>query len=99
MVIIQKAVEGVSGTMLARFLNRGRRELKLGGEVTLLLASSAELRRLNREFRGKDYPTDVLSFPAKPSLADRKNGQRAPPLSMRAILPYPSTSRAKTAER
>ena len=23
-----------------------------------------ELRRLNREFRGKDYATDVLSFPA-----------------------------------
>lgn len=65
MVIIQKAAEGVSGTMLARFLNRGRRELKLGGEVTLLLTSSAQLRRLNREFRGKDYPTDVLSFPAQ----------------------------------
>jgi probable rRNA maturation factor len=48
--------------MLARFLNRGRRTLKLDGEVTLLLASSAQLRRLNREFRGKDYATDVLSF-------------------------------------
>ena len=62
MVIVHKAVEGVSGTMLARFLNRGRRTLKLDGEVSLLLASSAQLRRLNREFRGKDYPTDVLSF-------------------------------------
>jgi probable rRNA maturation factor len=64
-VIIHKAAEGVSGTMLARFLNRGRRELKLGGEVTLLLTSSAQLKRLNSEFRGKDYATDVLSFPAE----------------------------------
>jgi probable rRNA maturation factor len=62
LVIIHKAVEGVSGTMLARFLNRGRRTLKLKGEVTLLLASSAQLRRLNREFRGQDCATDVLSF-------------------------------------
>jgi probable rRNA maturation factor len=62
LVIVHKSVEGVSGTMLARFLNRGRRTLKLDGEVTLLLASSAELRRLNREFRHQDYPTDVLSF-------------------------------------
>jgi probable rRNA maturation factor len=65
LVIIDKAVEGVSGTMLARFLNRGRRSLKLDGEVTLLLASSAQLKRLNREFRGKDYATDVLSFPSE----------------------------------
>ena len=62
MVIIHKAAEGVSSAMLARFLNRGRRELKLDGEVTLLVASSAQLRRLNREFRGQDYATDVLSF-------------------------------------
>jgi len=65
LVIVDKAVEGVSNTMLARFLNRGRRTLKLDGEVTLLLASSAQLRRLNREFRRKDYPTDVLSFPSE----------------------------------
>jgi len=65
LVIIQKAAEGVSGTMLARFLARARRELKLDGGVTLLVASSAQLRRLNRDFRGRDYPTDVLSFPAE----------------------------------
>jgi probable rRNA maturation factor len=32
--------------------------------LSLLLASEAELRRLNRRFLGKDRPTDVLSFPA-----------------------------------
>lgn len=50
--------------MLARFLGRARRAVGLASEVTLLLASSAELRRLNRQFRGKDYATDVLSFPS-----------------------------------
>lgn len=29
-----------------------------------LITGDAELRRLNREFRGKDYATDVLSFPS-----------------------------------
>lgn len=29
------------------------------------LASDREMRRLNRSYRGKDYPTDVLSFPGE----------------------------------
>jgi probable rRNA maturation factor len=33
------------------------------GSMTCLIADDGELRRLNREFRGKDYATDVLSFP------------------------------------
>jgi probable rRNA maturation factor len=32
--------------------------------VTVLLSDDAEVRRLNREFRNKDKPTNVLSFPA-----------------------------------
>jgi probable rRNA maturation factor len=28
------------------------------------ITGDAELRRLNRDFLGKDYPTDVLSFPS-----------------------------------
>lgn len=32
------------------------------GEVTVVLSGDREIRRLNREFRGKDRPTDVLSF-------------------------------------
>lgn len=34
-----------------------------GRRFACLLTDDRELRRLNREFLGKDYPTDVLSFP------------------------------------
>jgi probable rRNA maturation factor len=34
------------------------------GEVTIALVSDARMRRLNRAYRRRDYPTDVLSFPA-----------------------------------
>jgi len=33
-----------------------------GGEVNLVLSGEEEVRRLNREFRGADYATDVLAF-------------------------------------
>lgn len=36
------------------------------GLVSLLLTDDAELQQLNRDFRRKDKPTDVLSFPALP---------------------------------
>jgi probable rRNA maturation factor len=34
------------------------------GELAILLADDASVRDLNRRFRGKDAPTNVLSFPA-----------------------------------
>ncbi len=34
------------------------------GSVSLLLGDDATIARLNKEFRGKDGPTNVLSFPA-----------------------------------
>ncbi|MDE2182620.1 MAG: rRNA maturation RNase YbeY [Alphaproteobacteria bacterium] len=34
------------------------------GALTILLASDRDLRALNRDFRGRDEATNVLSFPA-----------------------------------
>lgn len=35
-----------------------------GGEVSILLADDSAVRDINRQFRGLDKPTNVLSFPA-----------------------------------
>ena len=60
--------------MLARFLRDAQFAVKLRGQVTVLLTTDRAIRRLNRQFRGKDKATDVLSFPAvKPS---RVSGSR-----------------------
>jgi probable rRNA maturation factor len=39
-----------------------RAALARPAEVTLRFVAEAEGRRLNREFRGRDYPTNVLTF-------------------------------------
>lgn len=55
---------GLSKAGLARFLSRARAAAGLDGEVHVLLADDATLKRLNKAFRGKNAATDVLSFPA-----------------------------------
>jgi probable rRNA maturation factor len=50
---------------------------RVRGTVTIALVSDARVRALNREYRGKDYATDVLSFPSAPGLAPR-TPHRAP---------------------
>lgn len=37
-----------------------------GPEIAIRLTDDAELQRLNLQFRHKDRPTDILSFPAGP---------------------------------
>lgn len=57
-----------SARTLTRFLREAQTAVKLRGQVTVLLTTDREIRRLNRQFRGKNKATDVLSFPtAKPS--------------------------------
>src|SRR4051812_919712 len=48
---------------LRAFLDEITRRIARGRTVTCLIANDAEVRRLNRFFRGKDEATDVLSFP------------------------------------
>ncbi|HUQ27926.1 MAG TPA: rRNA maturation RNase YbeY [Usitatibacter sp.] len=44
-------------------LRKWARATGVKGIVTVRYVAEAESRRLNREFRGKDYATNVLSFP------------------------------------
>ncbi len=48
---------------LERFARTLQNEVAKGRPFDALITGDTELRRLNRDFRGKDYPTDVLSFP------------------------------------
>lgn len=62
--IDSKSLEQIYETMLARFCAQANGELRL----ELLLVDSKASKELNRTHRGKDAPTDVLSFPLEVNL-------------------------------
>lgn len=65
MVVNRQRRVAVALDPLNRFAERARRELRLQDEgVTVCLVSDAAIARLNRRYRGKRGPTDVLSFPS-----------------------------------
>lgn len=64
LVIFETEVDGASEASLARFLAKARREVGLPGKVNVVVANNEAVRDLNRRFRKKNKPTDVLSFPA-----------------------------------
>ncbi len=70
-------VAGLSRVGLARFATAARKAAGVACEVDVLLTSDAVLRRLNREFRGQDKATDVLSFPAAAEVAEQHAGDLA----------------------
>lgn len=68
-----------------QILRRAMREHELpGAEVTVLYCSPRRIQKLNRDFRGMDKPTDVLSFPAEDNPQDLRI-QPAPYLGDLAI--------------
>ena len=65
LVSVQTTVLGVSARALEQFAVRAQLAVGIGGEVDVLITSSAKMRRLNRQFRCMNAPTDVLSFPSE----------------------------------
>ena len=63
-VLFRSRCREFSRTSLRSHAESLQDEVTGGRAFVCLLASDAELRRLNRDFRKKDYATDVLSFPA-----------------------------------
>ncbi len=66
-MILQKEVAGLKEKTLERFVLRARKAVGLHAPVNVLVTSSAAVRSLNRQFRGQNKATDVLSFPSTTS--------------------------------
>jgi probable rRNA maturation factor len=64
-LLFQVATPGLSRRSVRAFVKRLEAEVAGGRAFCCMLAGDRELRRLNREFRKQDSPTDVLSFPAE----------------------------------
>lgn len=87
----------VRPTLLEDFFARVRRTVGLPEEaVAICLVSDLAMARLNRRYRGKSGPTDVLSFPAaggegkpKPRKIARKSAKPRKPAAFR--VPYNSS--------
>lgn len=50
--------------LAARAIGGASTRVEQGGEAAILFTNDAEMRSLNKRWRGLDKPTDVLSFPA-----------------------------------
>jgi probable rRNA maturation factor len=57
-----------------------------GAELAIVLTNDSAIRLLNRDWRGKDAATNVLSFPAQ-------NGSGEPPLIGDIVLAYETIAR------
>ena len=84
LVIMKSTVPGVSARALERFAARAQHVAGVRGDVDVLITSSASMRRLNRQFRGKDAATDVLSFPSNNGKIRREGAETAGDLAISA---------------
>ncbi len=67
-LLFHSAARGLPRNPTRAFARRLAGEVAGGRPFTCLIAGDDELRHLNREFRRKDYATDVLSFPSPTAL-------------------------------
>ncbi len=65
-VIFRRTPPDFPRRSVERFALRLQKDVARGRAFDCLITGDADLRRLNRDFLGKDYATDVLSFPAAP---------------------------------
>lgn len=60
---VQYACNRAGLPLRADFVRWARAALNGGGQITIRLVKADEGQTLNRDYRGKDYATNVLSFP------------------------------------
>jgi len=77
MVLVKSKAAQTSNLMLSRFLTQAQRLAGVGGKVNVVITDDRELRALNRRYRRKDKPTDVLSFSSLPQFGKELAGDIA----------------------
>ena len=92
------SMRGRRAPALAARLGRSARRLLRAldlrhGELSLLLVSDGEMRRLNRRWRGRDRPTDVLAFAQAEGLGGAPDGM------LGDVVISVDTARRQAAER
>jgi len=70
-VLVKKRVRGVESKLLSKIAHRALEVLGLSKvELSIALVSDVQIKRLNKLYRNKDKPTDVLSFPIGEKVED-----------------------------
>src|SRR5690349_20386163 len=64
LISFRRANAGINRKKLEAFAAALRERVARRRDFHCIVTGDAELRRLNKQFRGKDAPTDVLSFPS-----------------------------------
>jgi len=98
LVLMRRASPGLSHARIEDFARSLRQRVAGGRAFQCLITSDAELRRLNREFRRKDHPTDVLSFPAGPSVCMKVPARTLAAVSLGDIAISVDRARAQARE-
>jgi probable rRNA maturation factor len=64
LILYRRAGSSLPRRDIRVFADKLRDQVTGGRPFTCMITDDSELERLNRMFLGKDYPTDVLSFPS-----------------------------------
>jgi len=59
--------------VLTKFFPKKYRFIKKKVSLTVLLSNNKNIKRLNKKFRNKNKPTDILSFPYEKKIDIKKN--------------------------
>jgi len=65
MLLLEHELPDVRERALALFAGKAQRAVGLRGDIVIFVTSSEDMRKLNREYRRMNEPTDVLTFPSQ----------------------------------
>jgi len=77
-LLFQHPSRKVARRPLREFLHSAAARIGGGCHLTCLITGDDQLQQLNRQFRGKDDTTDVLSFPSADGSGERHRAGSAP---------------------